>query len=274
MIKSYRLFFFAALAALMTLSACNKELRKFNKMARSENIAQRDSAAFYFYERKSYEKSAYLFEELMRLGRGGTQGPEYLYHFAYSKYKQGLFIAASFYFDQFTKQYPNHPKTEESAYMIAFCYYQQADPHYLDQSYSKKAIEQFQVFVNLYPASKKVAEANVLIQNMWEKLAHKDFEQAKLYFKIENYKAAVEAFRVFVRSYPDSRYREESTFMLFKSAVKLADVSTQRRMKNRYLDAIQIYEKFTARYPNSAFLKEAEGLYDKTQRFLRKNASR
>ncbi|MFK7971477.1 MAG: outer membrane protein assembly factor BamD [Bacteroidia bacterium] len=270
--KSYRLILLLGLAILMVFSACSKELRTYNTYARKGTIAQRDSAAFYFYEKESYEKAAFLFEDLMRLGRGGSRGPEYLYHFAYSKYKQGLFVSSSFYFDQFTKQYPNHPKTEECAYMVAFCYYQQADPHYLDQSYTNKALEQFQVFVNLYPASSKIEEANAIMQDMREKLAHKDFEQAKLYYKIENYKAAVEAFRVFIRTYPDSRYREESTFMMFKSAVKLADVSTERRMKNRYLDAVEFYNKFTARYPNSAYLKEAEGLYDKAQRFLQKKA--
>ena len=273
MLKMNRIFLFVGLAGLLIMGSCSKELRKYNTYARKGSIQERDSAAFYFYERESYEKAGYLFEELMRLARGGHRGPEYLYHFAYSKYKQGLFISASYYFDQFTKQYPSHPKTEEAAYMVAYCYYQQADPHYLDQTYTKKAIEQFQVFVNIYPASEKVPEANVLVQNLWERLAQKEFEQAVLYFKLENYKASVEAFRVFMRSYPDSRYREESHFMLFKSAVKLADVSTDRRMRNRYLDAIDIYENFTARYPNSPYLREAEGLYDKTQRYLRKNAS-
>jgi outer membrane protein assembly factor BamD len=268
-----RIFFLLGLAGLIIMSSCNKELRKYNNYARKGSIAERDSAAFYFYERESYEKAAYLFEDLMRLARGGHRGPEYLYHFAYSKYKQGLFISASFYFDQFTQQYPNHPKTEESAYMVAFCYYQQADPPYLDQTYTKKAIEQFQVFVNIYPASEKVSEANVLIQNLWERLAEKEFEQANLYFKVENYKASLEAFRVFMRSYPDSRYREQSHFMVFKSAVKLAEVSTDRKIRNRFLDAVDIYEKFTARYPNSPYLREAEGLYDKAQKFLRKNDS-
>ena len=272
MLKTYRLILLPALAVLLMLSACNKELRKYNNYARKGTIAERDSAAFYFYERESYEKAAYLFEELMRLGRGDARGPEYLYHFAYSKYKQGLFISASYYFNQFTAQYPNHPKTEEAAYMVAFCYYQQADPYYLDQSYTNKAIEQFQVFVNLYPGSPKVPEANVLIQNMWEKLAHKEFEQAQLYFKVENHKAAVDAFKVFMRSYPDSRYREEASFMLFKSSVKLADASTERRMKNRYLDALETYKKFTARYPNSVYLREAEGLYDKVQKYLNKSS--
>lgn len=270
--KNLRVVLFLLIGAfLLSLTACNKELRTYNTYSRKGNVSQRDSAAFYFYKRGAYEKAGFLFEELMRLSRGGNRGPEYLYHYAYSKYKQGLFIAASFYFDQFTQQYSNHAYMEECAFMKAYCFYQQADPYYLDQTYTNKAMEEFQVFVNLYPLSNKVTEANDLTQDLRERIALKEYEQAKLYLKIENYKAATEAFAVFMQQYPDSRYREESHFLKVESALKLAEVSIERRKRNRYLDAISFYERFVSRYPNSTYLKEAESFFDKAQRYLTRN---
>ena len=52
-------FTILGLVLVMIFSACNKELKKYNTYSRKGSIAQRDSAAFYFYERKSYEKAAY-----------------------------------------------------------------------------------------------------------------------------------------------------------------------------------------------------------------------
>ena len=105
---------------------------------------------------------------------------------------------------------------------------------------------------------------------MREKQAHKAFEQAKLYLKVSNYKAALEAFQVTMREYPDSRYREEAQFLLVKSAVLLADNSVIVKKKNRYLDGVDFYTKFIDKYPNSVFIREAENLYDRAKRNLGK----
>ena len=93
---------------------------------------------------------------------------------------------------------------------------------------------------------------------------------SRLYFNSGNYKAAVTSFKVTLEKFPDSRYREEAELFLFKSAVALAEQSTERRKKNRYLDAIDYYNRFIDRYPQSSYLKEAENLYIKAKRSLGK----
>ncbi|MEL6651572.1 MAG: hypothetical protein AAFQ87_12295, partial [Bacteroidota bacterium] len=41
-------------------------------------------------------------------------------------------------------------------------------------------------------------------------------------------------------------------------------------LANRYLDAIDYYEKFVDRYPNSVYLKDAENLFAKAKKSLGK----
>ncbi len=258
------------LIASAFLASCSGELKTYNRYVKKGTIQQRDSAAFFFYNRGNYEKAAFLFEELMSLSRGDTSAESYLYHYAYCKYNQHFFVSASYYFEQLTRQFPSSDKAEECAFMIGYCYYQQSDPYYLDQSFTDKALSQFQVFINLYPGSAKIKEANELMTDMREKQAHKSFEQSKLYLKVSNYKAAVEAFQVTMAEYPDSRYREEAQFLLIKAAVQLADNSVISKRKNRYLDALDYYTAFIDKYPNSVFIKEAENLYDRAKRNLGK----
>ena len=155
--------------------------------------------------------------------------------------------------------------------MIGYCYYLESDPFYLDQNYTTKAINQFQLFINTYPFSDKVDQCNELMGTLRERLAQKELETARLYFNTEKYKAAVTSFEVFMKEYPDSRYREEAHFMLIRSAFNLAEVSISSKKKNRYLDAIDWYEDFIDKYPTSVFQKDAESIYAKSKKRIRKN---
>lgn len=258
------------IAASLLASACSEELKKNLAATRKGSIAERDSAAFFFYQRGDYERAGLLFEDLRAAYRGQERAKTFLYHLALCKYNQGLYGIAAYYFEEYARAYPNDEKTPECAYMVGYCYYLESAPPYLDQSDTRRAINQLQLFVNTFPYADKVADAEKLMKELRERLASKEFENAKLYYRIENYKAAVTALETMIQSYPDSRYREEAQFLLFKSSVSLADLSIANKQKNRYLDALEFYQRFVDKYPNSPYLKEAEALYLKAKKSLGK----
>lgn len=261
-------FFILSLLALLVGTACSPEYRQYSQWSRKGSISEKDSAAFYFYERGDYEKAALLFEDLRGAYRGTDRARKLQYHYAYAKYNFGLYVVAAYYFEEYTRLYPNDALAPECYFMVGYCYYLEAAPYYLDQTFTNKAITQMQLFINNYPTHDKVEEANKVITELRERLAQKEFETANLYYKIENFKAAVTSFEVMLQEYPDSRYREEAMYLLFRSAVSLADVSTERRKRNRYLDAVEYYERFVDAFPGSVFLKDAEAAYVKAKRNL------
>lgn len=252
------------------LSSCSKEYKKYTTYSRKGSISEKDSAAFYFYGRGDYEKASYLFEDLRPAYRGTDRAKTILYHYAYAKYKFGLYVVAGYYFDQYVKLYPNDDLTAECTFMVAYCNYLEAAPYYLDQTFADKAISDFQLFVNKFPDHEKVEESNRLMTDLRERKAQKSFETAKLYYKIQNYRAAVTSFEVMIQEYPDSRYREEAQFLWFKSAVLLADVSVASKKKNRYLDALDLHQKLVDKYPSGVYAKDAEDLYVKAKKNLGK----
>lgn len=259
---------FIGLVFLITLlgSGCSKEYKQYTKWSRKGTITQKDSAAFFFYEKKDYDKASFLFEELQSAYKGQPRAKEVLYAYAYSKYGSGYYTTSAFNFEQYSKLYPNDPKTPECMYMVGYCAYLESAEHYLDQAATLKAINQFQLFINNYPFDERAEKSNTLMTELRERLAKKAFENANVYFKIQNFRAAVKAFEVMIQEFPDSRYREEAQFLWFKSAVALADNSTPRRKKNRYLDALDLYEKFVDKYPGSPFVKEAESVFIKAKK--------
>lgn len=252
----------------LALGSCAPEYKQFSRWSRKGSIAEKDSAAFYFFERKDYERAAFLFEELRAAYRGSQRDKVILYHIAYSKYNQRLYSTAAYHFEQYANLYPNDERTPECTFMVGYCYYLESAPYYLDQSLTRKAMAQLQLFVNNYPFSDRVERCNELLNELRERLARKKFEQASLYLKIENYRAAVSAFQGFMQEFPDSRYREEAQFLLIRAAVLLAEVSIADKKRNRYLDAIEFYEQFVDRYPSSVYLRDAETLFARAKRGL------
>ncbi|WNJ20827.1 outer membrane protein assembly factor BamD [Pontibacter sp. G13] len=258
--------FAIGLMACMSLASCSKEFRQYSQWSRKGTTSEKDSAAFYFYERGDYEKASLLFEELQSIYKGEDRARTVLYHYAESKFNYGLYVVAAYYYEQYSRLYPNDELASECAFKVAYCYYVESAPHYLDQEYTLKAIDQFQLYVNSFPETEQAIEAEKLMAELRERLAQKSFEQARTYLRVGNFRAAVTAFDVMIRQFPDSRYREEAQFLQFESAAELAEVSTQAKKRNRYLDALEYYENFVDRYPNSAYIKQAEGIYVRTKK--------
>lgn len=71
--------------------------------------------------------------------------------------------------------------------MIGYCYYLDSPDARLDQSSTIKAVAAFQEFVDVYPDSELVKDANKLLDELNNKLAYKAYLSAKLYYNLGNY---------------------------------------------------------------------------------------
>ncbi len=209
-------------------------------------------------------------EELIGIMKTTPRGEEMMRDMAFAKFMMKEYVMASYYYDQFLRSYPNGKYAEDAMFMESYCFYLNSDPSFLDQSYTTKAMESLQNFLNTYPKSGRAGEASKYLTELRERKATKDFNQAKLYFNISNFKAAVYSLQTFVQEFPDSKFREEADFLVVKSAVLLAEQSIETKKINRFKDAIEYYEKFVDRYPKSFFRKDAEVLYEKARKGLEK----
>lgn len=236
------------------------------KMAKSRTIAEKDTAAIWFYTHKKYDRALPLLQELVPLYSGLERQQVVYYYYCYTHYFMGQLVSAQFYFDDFAKKFPTNKHREEAEFMGAKAYYQLADPYYLDQSFTQKAIDGLQLFLSKNPESDYKKEANTMLDNLRERQAHKAFEQASLYYNITYYKAAVEAFTVMINEYPDSKYREEAQFYLVKASFALAGASIDKLKMGRYRETLKYHERFKVKFPDSEFLGDSELLSDDANR--------
>ena len=144
------------------------------------------------------------------------------------------YLMASHYFKSLVKEFPTSEYIEEAQFMIGYCSYLLSPKPRLDQQVTQQAIDALQLYINLYPYSDRVEEANRLISELEDKLVYKSYLSAKLYYDFEQYKAAVIALGNSLEAYPDSRYREELKYMLLKSKYLLASNSIIDKQDERY----------------------------------------
>ena len=147
--------------------------------------------------------------------------------------------------------------------MAAYSYKLASPVFSLDPTDTNKALESFQSFINEYPDSDKIKEANKHYKELRYKLQKKYFEIAKTYYRtagydLRNYKAAIQAFDNLLSDYLGSEFKEEALYYRLKAAHDFVLKSTFRRKPERVKDAISAYEKLKRNYPESTFMEDAE----------------
>ena len=96
------------------------------------------------------------------------------------------------------------------------------------------------------------------------------YEAAKLYYNMEDYKAARVAFRNTLKDNADNIYREDILYYIAKSSYKYAQLSVASKQKERYMTFIDDYLNFIGEIQESPYTKELKTLYAKAQRALGK----
>src|SRR3546814_15684119 len=91
------------------------------------------------------------------------------------------------------------------------------------------SIEQFQLYLDLYPASVKVDECNRFIDELRAKLERKSYENAQLFYTIGYYPAAIISLKNSLSQFPDTDFREDIEFLILTSNYLYAKNSIRSR---------------------------------------------
>ena len=255
--KSKTILVFLGMVSIM-LTSCSE----FYKLQRSDDWQEQYKAAMEYYENETYNKAGILFEIIRPLARGSAEAEYIEFYYAYSNYYQRQYILSSHYFKTFFDTYRRSRFAEEALFMHAMSEYQQSPSPNLDQMPTKQAIGAFQDFLNRFPNSERRAEASDIINELQRKLETKAFLNAKQYYTLERYEAAVIALENFASDFPDSQYREEAAYLRFVAQYEFAQKSIIAKQRERYKEASKLYLKFIDRYPASEFGKRAEDQYE------------
>lgn len=208
-------------------------------------------AAQKYYKEKEYERALGLYDLVIQYYRGRQEAEELFFNYAYCHYYSNDYILASTYFKNYASTFGNSTNREEAEYMAAYSNYKLSPNHRLDQTYTLKAMEGFEQFINLYPYTERAEEATKLLDLMRSKLELKAYEEGMLYYKIGQFQSANTSFQNFINEFPETQKMEEVRFLMIKSSILLAEKSVIDKQKERYEEANKFVEVFEKKHPKS-----------------------
>ncbi|AUP77831.1 outer membrane protein assembly factor BamD [Flavivirga eckloniae] len=278
-----KLFYILIIVAVF--SSCSE----YQRTLKSESIATKFKVGEELYNEGKYTKANRLFAQIVPKYRGKPQAEKLMFLYSNSFYKMKDYYVAGYQFERFTSSYPKSEKLEEASFLSAKSYYMLSPVYSKDQTETKEAIEKLQSFINLFPESEHLPEANKLVKELDFKLEKKAFSIAKQYGDIapgysKDFNAAIKSFDNFLFEFPGSVLREDALFYRLDSAYQLAmnsreykknvDGVIEHLRKNRLETAKEYYTGFKKSYTDSKYKEEAHAMGESLEEELKKYSTK
>ena len=230
----------------------------------SEKVTQTPGAEELFAKAKTeYDDGNYLeaiedFNHVTLQYQGSGFASQAQFYLGECRFQRNEFLLAATEYDILKRNYPASPLVPEAQYKLALSYFNLSPRSYLDQKYTKKAIDEFQTFVEYYPANPHAADADTKIKELNNRLAKKLYDDAKQYERLDYYTAALIYYNDVIERYHDTEY------------APLAELDKVELLigRKRYLEARTELARFFDRYPQSVLKARADRLKESLDKEL------
>jgi len=256
---------YIVLIVLVLASSCGE----YEKLLKSTDSDLKKEKAKEYFAAGQYVKSSELLGQILPRYRATEEAEELNWMYAQSYYGMKDYFMAGSYFKSFVDQFPFGKHAEEANFLVGMCDYKISARAELDQENTKNALEELNIFITRYAYSPKVEECKKMISELQDKLVDKSHNNAKLYYDMKEYKAAVVAINNSLKQYPSSAYREEMMFLKLNSLYLYAVKSMLDKQKTRYQDTLDEYYSFMEEFPKSQYSKDVADIFQKTNKYLK-----
>ena len=211
---------------------------------------QRQDYAMKLYNNEDYLDAIQEFQAIIMQYPGNAIIDSAQYYLAESRYQRGEYILGAYEFSKLIKTMPASKLIPDAQFMLADCYYELSPDYRLDQQYTRKAVEEFQAFIDFFPTNGKVKEAEQKINELNDKLAHKEYNTANLYNIMGDDEASIIYYTKVVDDYHDTQY---APVALYDEINLLVSIDKNKK-------ALEEIAKFLERYPNNNRADELQKL--------------
>ncbi len=206
--------------------------------------------ALQFQKNKNYFEAIPAFEELREkfpLSPYAVLGELRLGECHYFKEE---FVEAIHYFENFRRLHPSNQHVPYSIFMTGMCHYQQILSADRDQTAAIAASEQFQLLLEIYPASPYAGKALCKMTEAKKRIAEYEFVVGQFYAKKKNYQGAAERYTKLLKHYPYAIDKEKVLFYLAEATLLAGNTDKGTRILKLLLQ----------RYPQGNYTGEAQAL--------------
>ena len=163
------------------------------------------------------------------------------------KTAESLVLAENEY-REFLTFYPTSPRADYAQYKLAMSHFQQMRAPERDQTETKAALQEFQIFFDRHPNSPLIAEVKQNWRIARDRLSEADFRVGFHYYRQRWYPGAIPRFRQILMDDPAYSGKDAVYFYLAESLART----------DKKAEAIPYFERLLAEYIESEHLEEAK----------------
>jgi outer membrane protein assembly factor BamD len=257
--------------AFLALTACSE----YQKVLKSKDVDYKYDMALQYFSDKEYVKAQTLLDDVAASYKGTERSQDVTIYLARSYMGQKDYTSAADYYQAYIRNYPKGKYAAEAAFQTGHCYFLDAPDPRLDQDYTNRAIEAFDIFMEAYPDNAYVPQALEEQNKLYDRLAYKELLNAQLYYKLgmylgNNYLSCEITARNALKDYPSNSYQEEFAWLIFASKYQQVIHSVSSKLQERLQDAEDEYYSFTTEYPKSKYKQQADKWGNEIKKMLKR----
>ena len=131
-------------------------------------------------------------------------------------------------YTRFLDLHPQHERADEAHYFLGMSYFKGADTPDRDQTYTRKALDEFELLIKQMPDSQYTPDARERRLQCRKKLAEKELEIGLFYFSRGNYGAAASRFSNLMAEYQGTEFDDSALYHLGESLWRLEQKENAR----------------------------------------------
>ena len=190
---------------MILLAGCGKK-----DVHLEEDLSPRFEKAMRHFDKGKYSSAKDEFDYIIMADPGSKIANESQYYMAESMFQIEEYDEASIAFDRYVRFSPDYSKIEKARYRICECAINLSNSYQREQSQTYRALEQLQMFIEDFPASDLINDAEDAMLALRLKLAQKDYEVGRMYLKLEEYDSALIYFRSVLNHYYDTSFSDDA----------------------------------------------------------------
>ena len=194
------------------------------------------------YPQSPYRADAKLGIGDSRVGEGSAEG----------------FVLAQNEFREFLAFYPTHRRADYAHFKLAMTHFYQMHGPERDQTETREAIRELTAFLERFPRSSIVPEAQEKLREAKDRLSQSEYRVGFFYFRNKWYPGAIERFVAVLKADPQFTNRDAVYFHLGECLMKI----------ERPAEALPYYDKLIAEFETSEYLENAKKRVDEIKASL------
>jgi outer membrane protein assembly factor BamD len=161
-------------------------------------------------------------------------------------------------FREFLTFYPTHARADYAQLQLARCFVEQMLAPERDQSATKDAIKEIEIFLQRFPNSKLMPEARKMERDAKDRLSEANYRVGFYYFRVRWYPGAIDRFKDLLKMDPAYTGRDAVYYHLAESLYRNSEQLKDDAAAALKAEALPYYERLIKEFEKSEYLELAQ----------------